>query len=359
MKILVLAPAAAPLGHGRAGGITTHIGQTIKALRLLGHEIEVIAPRGSILEGAMLRMIGGALQPSFASASIAAQEFYTLPPGGALAAMWRAAWARQNGSDLILNFAQDWLPYYMTDFFRTPVAHITNMGAVNGATDAEIVRVSRVYPGRVAMLSRDQAESLEGLHAPFLLSFGFDMAAYPFCALPTGGLIWAGRISPEKGLEDALRIAQQVGEPLAIAGAVDDAPYWQSLQQEFGECIDYQGYLLGEDFTAFLGTGRALLQTQKWREAFGIVTVEALACGTPVIAYDRGANREVLEDGITGFLVPADAWMAAAEKVAHLAQISRASCRAHVEAHFSLNAYAARLKTWLDLCLTGLPAQKA
>lgn len=351
MHILVLAPPAAPLGHGAAGGITTHISQTLKALRHLGHQVQVIAPHGSHLEGCTLIPIQGALQPSAAGEPCDAHSIYPVPPTSVLAAMWREALSLQAQYDLILNFAQDWLPYYLTEFFHTPVAHIANMGAVNATTCAEMARVSRIFPGRVAVLSEAQAADLKDVRTPFLLSIGFDFAAYPFCAQPTGGLIWAGRISKEKGLEDALKIAAQTGASLSIAGAVDDETYWQRLRQEYSDQIDYRGFLVGQELMAFLGSGRVLFQTQKWSEAFGIVTVESLACGTPVIAYDRGANGELVADGLTGFLVPADKWALAAEKVAHLDKISRAACRAHAEDRFSLLTYAARLKTWLEICV--------
>ena len=351
LHVLIMAPAAAPLGHGRAGGITTHIGQTVKALQHLGHQVGVIAAQGSDLENAMLIEVDGALQPSLAGAPGSGQEMYPIPTNSALAAMWRTARTLQADYDLILNFAQDWLPYYLTDYFSTPVTHIANMGAVNAATSAEMARVSHVFPKRVAVLSQAQAIDLQDLHQPFLLPIGFDVAAYPFCAQPGGGLIWAGRISREKGLDDALRIAARLDVPLAVAGAIDDEEYWRGLQHEFPDQIVYQGYLKGEAYTAFLGSGRALLQTQVWCEAFGIVTIEALACGTPVIAYDRGANGEIIEDGVTGFLVPPDGWELAATKVAHLDQISRDVCRAHVEQHFSLVSYAARLKAWFEQCV--------
>ncbi len=350
MHVLVMAPPAAPLGHGRSGGITRHIDMTCAALGLCGHRVTVLAPEGSHLPGRPVMGLAGTLHASLAAASgkTSDREGYVIPADSVLAAMWRWAKVHQAEYHLILNFAHDWLPYFVTDFFTTPIAHIANMGDVNAATTREMARLSAGRPGCVAVLSKAQAARLEGLVQPYLLSFGFDLSAYPFVETPGLFLVWAGRISPEKGLEDALAIAAALGERLVIAGAVDNPLYWQALQVRYGTVIDYRGFLSGPELAAVLGQGRALLQTQVWHEAFGIVTAEALACGTPVIAYARGANTELVEDGVTGFLVPPGDQQAACRRVADLSRLSRRACRQAAEQRFSLSAYAGRLNDWLS-----------
>ena len=97
----------------------------------------------------------------------------------------------------------------------------------------------------------------------------------------------------------------------------------------------------------------------KWHEAFGIVTIEAMACGTPVVAYARGANKELVTDGVTGFLVTPDDKAAAAQAVCRIAGIDRAACRHAVAQNFSLSVYGENLQNWLHQALSGQKPQTA
>ncbi len=313
MRILFMASPVAPLGAGKTGGVTLHVKNAAEALRLKGHYAAVLAPEDSILPGIDLLTVPGSFQPSLASE--ADEKIYPIPEQSVLGAMWREAFAQQSSYDAIINAAHDWLPYYLTDFFSTPVLHMVNMADVNAPTTAEIARVSRTFPGRVSVMTKAQADRLTGLKNPTLVSFGIDLSVYEFVENNTGGLMWAGRISPEKGLEDALAIARDLDEPLIIAGAVDDQAYWAPLEAEFRAQIDYRGFLSTSELQKLLGGARALLQTQKWHEALGIVTIEAMACGTPVVAYARGANKELIKDGVTGWLVAPDDRGGAAQAV--------------------------------------------
>jgi UDP-glucose:tetrahydrobiopterin glucosyltransferase len=247
--------------------------------------------------------------------------------------------------------AHDWLPYFLTGYFAVPVLHLVNMADVNAPTTAEIARVSRDHPSRVAVMSQSQAARLTGVESPVVVGFGLDIETYPFDPRPAGSLAWAGRISPEKGLEDSLEIARRLGETLAVAGAVEDPSYWRGLRQRYGQTIDYRGFLTAEPLRRFYAGARGLLQTQKWHEAFGIVTAEAMACGTPVVAYARGANVELVEDGVSGALVPPDDIDAAVAAAKTVGRLDRAACRRYAERRFSLTAYADRIEAWLDRAL--------
>ena len=355
MRILLMATPVAPLGAGKTGGVTLHIKNAAAALAQQGHHVKVMAPEGSVLPGVDLMTVPGACQPSLASE--AGDEFYPIPANSVLGAMWHEALARQGDYDAIINVAHDWLAYYVTDFFPTPVLHMVNMTDVNAPTTAEIARVSQTYDARIAVMTNAQAERLNDVKNPILISFGLDLSVYEFNSNLQGGLAWAGRISPEKGLEDALAIARDLSEPLVIAGAVDNRAYWTQLTEQFGDHMDYKGFLATPDLQSLLGQARVLLQTQKWQEAFGIVTIEAMACGTPVVAYDRGANSELILDGVTGFVVTPDDKAAAAQAVSRIGDIDRMACRRAVEQHFSLSAYGENLQNWLDQALSGQGAK--
>ena len=235
----------------------------------------------------------------------------------------------QGRFDAIVNLNHDWLPVYLTPLFTTPLLHVLNLSRSNQATDAAIRKLARDCPGCVAVLSRAQADAL-GLDDVPVLPFGLDLERYRFD--PEGGpyLAWAGRISPEKGLTDAAEIAARHGSILKIAGSIEDTDYWLGVKDRHDDGIRYLGFLETDAFQAFLGGARALLQTQRWVEALGVVTLEALACGTPVVAYAKGANAEIIQDGATGRLVPPNDIAAAVGALADSRGLSRRACRDYV-----------------------------
>lgn len=356
MRVLLASSAVGPIGDGRTGGVTRTIEITTKALRLKGHEVAVLAPSRATLgdEIAVLSApvveVDGTLQPTAVSATPA--KHTPIVADSALARMWQCAHAIQGRFDRIVNLAHDWLPYYLTPFFQTPVFHLANLGHVDDPTTFEIGALAARNPRRVAVISKTHGDLL-GLKDPVVLSFGMDVATYAFAPMdtvgtpPDGGLVWAGRISPEKGLDDALRIAELLDEELEVLGVIDDRAHFEAMQARYGERLVHAGYLQKDAMSAKLARARCLLQTQKWAEAFGIVSVEAMASGTPVVAYARGANVELVEDGRTGFLVPPDDIGAACRAIRRVMEIDRAACRARMRERFSIESYAERLDAWL------------
>ncbi|MGA2388643.1 MAG: glycosyltransferase family 4 protein [Candidatus Sulfotelmatobacter sp.] len=152
-----------------------------------------------------------------------------------------------------------------------------------------------------------------------------------------GYLAFLGRISPEKGVDEAIEIARRAGVPLKIAAKIDpaDREYFENyikplLNSEFVEFVGEIGY---NEKNAFLGNAAGLLFPICWPEPFGLVMIEALACGTPVIGYRHGSVPEVLVDGVTGFIVPDSA--GAVDAVKRLSQIDRKVCRNYFDLHFS------------------------
>jgi len=146
-----------------------------------------------------------------------------------------------------------------------------------------------------------------------------------------------GRISPEKGIDRAIEIAEKAGLPLKIAAKVDaaDKVYFQEVIEPLlaQPHVEYIGEIDEEGKQEFLGRARALLFPIDWPEPFGLVMIEAMACGTPVVAFERGSVPEVIEDGKTGFVVSdVDE---AVEAVTHLEEIHRAECRAEFERRFT------------------------
>jgi UDP-glucose:tetrahydrobiopterin glucosyltransferase len=178
---------------------------------------------------------------------------------------------------------------------------------------------------------------------------------YDFCPSPGNALAWLGRISPEKGLEDALEAAELAQVPLKILGKLEDATYWQTLCQRFPRAADcYLGFLPTHELQQVLRQCRALVMTPRWVEAFGNVAIEALACGVPVIAYARGGPAEIVQPGKTGWLVPPDDVRGLVNAIAKIDQLDRQACRRQAETDYSLDALALRFEQWFAAIVTGL-----
>jgi glycosyltransferase involved in cell wall biosynthesis len=150
-------------------------------------------------------------------------------------------------------------------------------------------------------------------------------------------LVFLGRLEEIKGPHLAIEIARQAGAPLILAGNVPDAHReWFRARVEphiDNDQIRYVGPVDDVQKNALLGAARALLMPILWEEPFGIVMAEAMACGAPVLGFDRGAVPEVVEDGVTGFVRGDVDGMVAT--VGRIGEIDRAACRARVEAHYS------------------------
>ncbi|MEW6386790.1 MAG: glycosyltransferase family 4 protein [Thermodesulfobacteriota bacterium] len=191
---------------------------------------------------------------------------------------------------------------------------------------------------QVVALSNFQYRQLAGHPHLHLIPHGLDLAAYPFKAAKEGFLLFLGRIYADKGLHTAIRLAQEQGEKLLIAG-----PVWGPDQDYFDQAIrphlnqDTIIYLGPADFPRkvdLLGRAKALVLPLEVDEAFGLVMLEAMACGTPVLAYDRGAVPEVVRHGETGLVV--HTYDQLRESLSYLKELNPELCRRHVEQHFSL-----------------------
>lgn len=351
LKLLLLSTPVGPLGSGLGGGVELTLQSVARALRDRAHEITVVAPEGSVLPDIPLVSIPGNLQ--ITAQSQGRDSLITLPENSVLGNMWDYARTVQHQYDLLFNFAYDWLPFYLTPFFETAIAHLVSMGSLSDAMDQVINRVVAQFLYSIGVHSLAQAETFEFSERCFNIKNGFDLSTYEFCKTPKNQLAWVGRIAPEKGLEDAVAAVEKVGIPLKIWGVIQDQAYWQKIQTDFPDApIDYQGFLSTTDLQKALRESRALLMTPHWVEAFGNVAIEALACGVPVIAYRRGGPAEIVRDRETGFLVEPDSVEGLVAAIGELDSIDRLACRRHAEQEYSLEALGDRLETWFAKILS-------
>jgi glycosyltransferase involved in cell wall biosynthesis len=229
----------------------------------------------------------------------------------------------------------------MADRLRTPLVH-TLHGPFTTATAAFYARHG--HKGALVAISQAQlAGAPAGLQPLGVIPNPIAVKDWPLRAKKDDYLLWVGRMTAGKGPHRAIEAARLAGRPLVLAGVV------QPGQRAFferevaphvdGKAVRFVGEVTGARKRSLFSRARALLMPIRWEEPFGMVMIEALASGTPVIAFDEGAVPEVIVNGRTGFIVADEAAMAAA--VPLLADISSADCRAWVLDHCDVDAVAA------------------
>ena len=204
----------------------------------------------------------------------------------------------------VVHFHVDYLHFALSR--RQPTAHVTTL---HGRLDIpDLVPLYQEFSDMpVVSISDAQREPLPWVNWQATVYHGLPDDLYRFRAAPGTSLAFLGRISPEKRVDRAIEIAKRVRMPLKIAGKVDrvDEDYFESVVKPLlrDPLVEYVGEI-GEGVKGeFLGNAYALLFPIDWQEPFGLVMIEAMACGTPVIAYRRGSVPEVMEEGRTGFMV--------------------------------------------------------
>jgi glycosyltransferase involved in cell wall biosynthesis len=231
--------------------------------------------------------------------------------------------------DLVHN-QLDWLPLAFAQHCRAPL--VTTIHGFSGA--AILPAYERAASHYVAISDSDRSPRLDYLAT---IHHGVDVSTLPFQATPSDSLVAFGRIHPDKGTADAISIARAAGRPLVICGIVQDHAYFAAEVEPHinGRDVIYLGSVGPEQRAAVLGASAALLHPIHFDEPFGLSVVEAMACGTPVVAYRRGSMPEVVDEGITGYLIEDVAGAPAAVEAA--IRLDRAAVSARAAARFGVD----------------------
>jgi glycosyltransferase involved in cell wall biosynthesis len=241
----------------------------------------------------------------------------------------------------VIHFHCDYLHFPFSR--RYPVPRLTTL---HGRLDIpELAALYSEYPGEpVVSTSNAQRRPLPWLSWQGTVYHGLPAGLHTFREGRGQYLAFLGRISPEKRVDRAIDIARELGMPLKIAAKIDraDRDYYEAqirpLLKKAGRLVEFLGEVSGADKDDFLGNALALLFPIDWPEPFGLVMIEALACGTPVLAWRNGSVPEVLQDGVTGFIV-ADMDSAVRAR-RRLADLSRRRCRQVFEQRFTVERMA-------------------
>jgi glycosyltransferase involved in cell wall biosynthesis len=235
-----------------------------------------------------------------------------------------------DGYDIIHNHF-DYLPLTYTGLTTTPV-----VTTIHGFSSPGILPVYKKYNGRVFYVSISDADRSSDLDYIATVYHGIDMRQFDFQPDPDDKLLFFGRIHHDKGARQAIEIARACGKTLVMAGIIQDQAYFDRYIAPHvdNDKVFFIGSVGPDARNRLLGKALALLHPIQFDEPFGLSVIESMACGTPVIAFDRGSMPELIENGRTGFLV--NTMEAAVEAVAQINAIDRATCRRHVERHFTV-----------------------
>ncbi|MDX1888815.1 glycosyltransferase family 4 protein [Mycolicibacterium sp. 050158] len=209
----------------------------------------------------------------------------------------------------------------------------------HGPFSGELRAIYRRYGKRlpVVAISHDQAAHAPEIAVDRVIHHGLDPAGYPVGRGDGGYLLFLGRMTPDKGVREAILAARAAGQPLVIAAKnrepLERAYFAERILPLLTDDVTFVGEVAGAAKLALLGHAKALLNPIQWAEPFGLVMIEAMACGTPVITCPNGAAPEIVDHGSTGYLCADAAELVAA--IHSVERLSRAACRAAVLQRFS------------------------
>ncbi|RZK12992.1 MAG: glycosyltransferase [Flavobacterium sp.] len=319
MKILIVMDPGILIPAKGYGGIERIIEMLAIEYRNAGHEVHLLITTGSTIEGCIVHGIG---KEGFPPNRWDARK--------AVPAVWRFLWKDRNKFDLVHNFGR---LVYLLPILNHPVKKIMsyqreisrrNIAWINALPSKNVffTGCSQNLINRARVRGRWET-----------VYNGCDFNRYQSLENPCGDapLIFLGRIERIKGCHTAIRVAKATGHRLIIAGNVSSLPeektYFETeiAPQIDGVQVQYIGTVNDTQKNQWLGKAKALLFPIEWEEPFGIVMVEAMACGTPVIGFRKGAVREVIDEGVTGFKVANEAEMI--HVVNNLSKFNRFNCR--------------------------------
>jgi UDP-glucose:tetrahydrobiopterin glucosyltransferase len=339
VKVAIVAPLVSPIREPQRGGSQAFLAELARGLANRGHDVHLYAASGSTVRGVEVvdvgvdhhRLAATLYRPSGA------------PEQGSTAA--RRAFGRvydvvrEGRYDVVHNHAFDAPAIGLASTLSVPVLHTVHLPPDTAVAGAIREAVQGDPSPVVACVSMSQASAwrrivpVDAILPPYIPTGQID-----FSLTPGSGAVFAGRFSPEKGAADAIAIAQIAGVEIDVYGDAYDVEYARErIDPRRGE----RGVVVHEavpQVTLWEAMARAVvvLCPAKWSEPFGMVAAEAQACGTPVVAFRRGALDEVIVDGTTGFLVEPDNHQAAAEAVRKAPALSRLACREHAETNLDI-----------------------
>ncbi|HTI34573.1 MAG TPA: glycosyltransferase family 4 protein [Miltoncostaea sp.] len=325
MRIGVVAPPWIPVPAPAYGGIEAVVAGTARELARRGHDVVLVAAPGSAIEG--VRTVAP-LPGLPEQIGLSADEWTHVV----------SATSELADRDVVIDHSGP-LGALLLGQGVAPALHVVH-GPLGPAEQAVYGTVCRGAPRlRLVAISRNQQRSGPGLPWAGVALNGLDVDPLPMGEGRGGYLAFLGRMSPDKGVAEAIDVARRAGMPLRIAAKCREPAeleYFEEVVEPLlGDDVTWLGEVDQEGKIALLTDAAALVFPIRWSEPFGMVMIESMAVGTPVLATRSGSVPEVVRDGVTGFVRERPEELA--EEVGRVTRLDRAACREHVRRHFSID----------------------
>ncbi len=325
MKIAEFAPLWLPVPPSKYGGTELAVANICAALHDLGHDVTLFACGGSKSPGKLVKVVDKPifdLLGGFSWGGVAAYEFLAFDE----------LIARAGEFDVIHNHAGIH-PLVLSPLLKAPM-----VTTLHGSKPPDFPYLAERFKDRPFVSISDAQRALAPkLNYVATIPHGIDTSAFrPDFSPDNGYLFFIGNMTRDKGVDLAVRAAHELGERLIVAGVArsEDEAFLRKEVYPFidGKRIRHVGEVDHKEKARLFAGAKALLFPSRWQEAFGLVMVESLACGTPVVAFDNGSVSEVIRDGVTGYVVKT--FKDFKDKIGKVARISRESCRKEAETRF-------------------------
>jgi glycosyltransferase involved in cell wall biosynthesis len=288
LRIAVLSPISWRTPPRHYGPWELFASLLTEGLVALGHEVTLFATADSMTTATLA-----------ATSKCGWSEDDSIEPKVAECLHIASVFERAGEFDIIHN-GFDFLPLTYSDLVDTLV-----VTTIHGFSSARILPVYERYNNSTAYVAISDSDRHPRLNYQATIHHGIDGGAFAIHPEPGEHLLFFGRIHPDKGTAHAIEVARRAGRPLIIAGIVQDEEYFRKEVEPHvdGDQVCFVGAVGADRRSELLGSAHALLHLIDFDEPFGFSVVEAMACGTPVIAYSRGSMSELIDDGVSGFLV--------------------------------------------------------